>query len=89
MNAVLPILFALIYQAEVSFMDECCGLKRMVGTLSTQVASSQSAKVIIQERQKLTFGSWLPLSEVSKQTRDFASMRIHGIRADFNPVLAK
>jgi len=48
--AIMPLHGLLIYQAEISLMDESSGLKRMIDTFAAQVGRRQSPEFVVDLR---------------------------------------
>src|SRR5262249_31727359 len=70
-SAVLPFDVLLLDQAEIGFVDERGGLQRVTGTLPLEVALSQPAQFVIDQRDELVKGRPISLAPIAEQLSYF------------------
>ncbi len=71
MGAIFPIDRALVHQPHVRFVNQCRGLKRVIGTLRGQEMASEPAQLLIQHGSHLVQRPFVAIAPVYKQLRKF------------------
>ena len=55
---VLPRSLGLIHETKVRLVDECSGLERVVRSFAAHLSTSQSAELVVHQRNELRCGIW-------------------------------
>jgi hypothetical protein len=77
MRPILPLDAPLIDQADISFMNECSRLKRIIGPLSPQTPGSEAPKLPINQRQQILECPTTTLIPLDQKLGDFRCVVVH------------
>lgn len=70
MRAVLPLRLFLIYQPNISFMDQSRCLQRVVRPFAAEVSGREPAKLVVNQRYQLRLGVLASFPQFNQQLRD-------------------